>query len=166
MPRICGTYWNLRGKIILDIDEVMEKKRAQSLDFKSVVQKHPMGCAIACVAARCGLSYQKAISFFENKNHAWTRGYYCPEVVMALANAGYKYKYQLFDFERHFVELETPGTIAFTKPDQQYPAGHFFLKSRRWWMNPWSNYPLITPAKASFQSELQGKVSYIIYEHY
>ena len=44
------------------------------------------------------------------------------------------------------------------------PAGHYLLKTKKGWMNPWINYPQIKPAKAGFQQKIPGKIQWIIFE--
>lgn len=123
-----------------------------------------MGCAVACVAARCGITYSQALRLFEKEEFAWTRGYYCPEVVAALARAGLlSYSYVAFRASKHAGVLESPGTVAFLAPSSRYPAGHYVLRVKDGWMNPWVNFPLINPARAALVKELEGKVAYVIF---
>ena len=134
------------------------------LNMSAIPQEHPMGCAVACVAFRCGLSYQAALALFSSSEYAWTRGYFCSEIVEALEFAGLKYTYAKFNSVRHADILIRVGTIAFVDHCIQYPAGHFFIRGSKGWMNPWVTFPMITDVRADFQKELPGKVSYIIYQ--
>lgn len=123
-----------------------------------------MGCAVACVASRCGMSYRQALLLFARKDLAWLRGYYCGEVTAALSKAGFIYSYKKFDPLSHSLLLSKSGTLVFVEPNSKYPAGHYFLQVNPGWMNPWSNYPHMTPVRASIQKKLDGKISYVIFE--
>ena len=61
---------------------------------KPITQEHGMGCAIACTAFVLGCSYQKALSLYEQPEHAWGRGFYCKEIIMALKKMGRLYGYK------------------------------------------------------------------------
>ena len=138
----------------------LSKKR----ENKSVSQEHAMGCGVACVAARCGVSYQTALDFFERREFAWTRGYYCVEVVKALAKFGFKYAFKAYVPVKDVSLARVVGTIVFVEPCHAYPAGHYLVRTETGWMNPWSNFPQMVPVKASVQKKLAGKISYLVYE--
>ncbi len=123
-----------------------------------------MGCAIACVAARCGVSYQRALKLFSVEKHAWTRGYYCSEIVAALSAAGCDYRYEKFKAKRHASAILRAGTIVFIERGESYPSGHFLIRGREGWMNPWANFPNIGKVVSRFQKDLPGKIEYLVYE--
>ena len=133
-------------------------------NIKPISQEHPMGCSVACVASLCGLSYQEALSLFNTPKLAWGRGFYCGEIVEALTRKKLAYKFEKFINKKHKEILAEPGTIIFTAADKTYPAGHFFLRAETGWMNPWSNYPQMIPVETSIQTEIYGKISYLIFE--
>ena len=117
-----------------------------------------MGCAAACAASILGISYKKALNKFK-KNHASTRGYYCKEIIDVL---GKNYTYsKVNDKTRKFVNKM--GSMVFIKHSKKYPAGHYLLKTKKGWMNPWANYPKINPAKAGFNKKLPGEAQWVIY---
>lgn len=126
-----------------------------------------MGCGVACVGSRCGLSYAHALALFAEPCNAWTRGYYCREIVAAFAKANLRYAFAIFDPDKHRVLLERPGTVVFHPRGAKYPEGHFFLRTSKGWMNPWSNFPRIDKSggiKAKIQAELGLDPDYVIYE--
>ena len=139
-------------------------KNYSAKSFPNITQIHPMGCGVACIASRCHITYPKALSLFNKPELAWTRGIYCKEMVTALAKAGLKYKYAKFSANKHKAYLEKVGTIVFTKPSSQYPSGHYFTRKKNGWMNPWINFPIITPAKSGTEKKLNEKISYVIFE--
>ena len=132
--------------------------------YRVVPQEHAMGCAVACVASRCGINYQQALVLFSNAQSAWTTGYYCSEVVAALENAGLQYRYESYYSGRHARLLDIPGTIVFIEPNTAYSAGHCLLRVPGGWMNSWSNCPLMLPSQAAVQTKRIGKVAFVIYE--
>jgi len=131
---------------------------------KKVTQEHSMGCAVACVAARCNITYKNALNFFPQKENAWMRGYYCYEVVAALSSLGFNYTFVEFDPLKHKNFLQIPGSIVFIKACVEYPAGHYLLCTKNGWMNPWANFPNMFPPKSAVQKKFLGKVAYLIYE--
>lgn len=130
--------------------------------MKSTVQEQPMGCAVACVASLCGISYKSALNLFMNKSYASTRGYYCKEISQALLKRGLNYGWKKVSPKTHYL-LNKEGIILFVARSKKYPAGHFLLKTSKGWMNPWINYPQIATAKAGFQKGLPGKPQWIMY---
>lgn len=142
----------------------MEGMDKPKLLLKPISQEHPMGCAVACVASLNQMKYQEALELFEEKENAWTRGFYCSEIVKALKALGRSYSYEEYSPLKHTFVLRKAGTIAFVMPCSKYPSGHFLVRSSNGWMNPWTNFPLMKPVKAAIEKRLPGKVSWIIYE--
>jgi hypothetical protein len=133
-----------------------------------VSQEHLLGCGVACVASRCGITYKDALSLFSHPEHAWTRGYYCEEMVEALKSAGFFYSFARFDptdaGNKIARLLKIPGTIAFQERCEEYPHGHFFVRTSSGWMNPWSNFPWMDEIKSEIQPEIAGNISFVIFE--
>jgi hypothetical protein len=136
----------------------------KSSKFLPVAQEHPLGCAAACIASLAGLNYQQALGMFENPALAWIRGFYCNEVIQALNKMGFQYLFDEFDFSKHSELLKKEGSIVFVAPCQSYPAGHFLLRLKDGWMNPWANFPQMNNVQASVEKILPGEISYIIYK--
>lgn len=141
----------------------MQQENRFIINIIPVSQEHPMGCAVACVAALCGFKYFDALKLFEKKECAWTRGFYCSEIVQALKTVGLQYKYSPYVYSSHLEQVRKVGTIVFVEPCKKYPAGHYFLKTINGWMNPWANYPLMNPVESTFQKALPSKISYIVF---
>jgi hypothetical protein len=123
-----------------------------------------MGCAVACVAFRCGISYTRAHRLFSQRELAWPRGYYCGDVVAALAAAGYDYAFAVFDEAIHAPLLKVRGSIVFIDSCAAYPAGHYLIRAERGWMNPWTNFPRMLPVRAGFRRRLNDRVGYILFK--
>ena len=129
----------------------------------AVPQAHSMGCAVACVAAYCEITYQRALELFQQPHNAWTRGFYCEEIISALEKFGHQFSFEKFDSFQHTPKLLCPGVFIFVNPNLKYPMGHFLIRVKDGWMNPWINFPQMIPVKAAIQAEIPGEVSFILY---
>lgn len=128
--------------------------------MKSVTQRDPFGCGIACAAFVSRLSYKNAKKLFNNKKNAKIKGYYCQDIVNALKRKKLTYGYcYAKDSKKHLLKIN--NTIVFIKRSRKYPAGHYLVYYNGNWMNPWINYP--QKAKSGFQKRLPGKAQWIIY---
>src|SRR5262245_25122966 len=104
---------------------------------KAIAQEHALGCAVACVAFRCRISYSRALELFTTQEKAWTTGFFCVDLLEALARKGYQYEFAAFAHEQNAEALEKEGTIVFIGYCEEYPAGHYLVRGERGWMNPW-----------------------------
>lgn len=129
--------------------------------MKPITQEAPMGCAIACSASLAGLTYRQMRRYFDNGElKERTSGFFNKDIVSALDKAGIKAKgYSIKKWGNRKIGN---GTIVFIKRSKKYPEGHFLLKTKTGWMNPWINYPNINPAKAGFQKTLPKKIDWVI----
>jgi hypothetical protein len=130
--------------------------------MKSVTQEEPMGCGIACVAMALNKSYKSAKRLFDNPEYALTRGYYCREIIKVLNQKRKNYDFLKVN-EKNKSILNKEGGIVFIERSKKYPAGHYLIKTKKGWMNPWINFPNISPGKSGFQKILPGKAQWIIY---
>lgn len=132
----------------------------------AVTQEHGMGCAVACTAYVLECSYQEALKLYDNPEGAWTKGFYCEEIIVALSKAGKSYSYKKIKATTEDEVLKAPGTIVFIDRSPAYPEGHFLARTTQGsWMNSWINFPLITPAKSGFQKELPGNPVYAVFKN-
>ena len=120
-----------------------------------------MGCAIACAAALANLSYKQMRRYFNNgKIKEQASGFYNRDIVAALRML--KIEARACSIKKWSNKKIKVGSIVFIGSSRKYPMGHYILKTRRGWMNPWKNYPIINPAKAGFQKMPSGKIRWII----
>lgn len=131
--------------------------------MKSITQEDIMGCSIACVALALNISYKSAKKLFDNPEYSSSRGYYCRELVKALNKKSVNYTFSKIN-ETNKNLLEKEGVIVFIEKGKKYPLGHYFIKTKKGWMNPWINFPTISPAKSGFQKTLPAKIQWIIYQ--
>lgn len=125
----------------------------------SVTQEHGTGCAVACVAFVTGRSYRRALALFAKPERAWGRGFYCRDLVAALARAKRAYNSTAAVSRKRW----PAGTIVYVAPSRGYPLGHYLASSPRGWMNPWANFPCIAPARSAFQKKLPGRPIYAVF---
>jgi len=73
-----------------------------------VTQEHSLGCAVACVAYVINRSYKEALKLFREPEKAWTVGYYCDDIVRALAKADLNYIWhqKTYQERRHSIYRE------------------------------------------------------------
>jgi hypothetical protein len=60
--------------------------------------------------------------------------------------------------------LKRTGTIVFSRFSQAYPQGHYLVRTKVGWMNPWINYPEIVPARSGITKKLPARATYAIFE--
>lgn len=129
--------------------------------MKLITQEAFMGCAIACCASLAGLPYKQMKNYFDDgKTKEQTTGFYNRDIVSALGKL--KIQTRAFSVKRWGNKKIKHGTIVFVGRSKNYPAGHYLLKTKNGWMDPWKNYPNINSAKAGFQKTLPGKARWII----
>lgn len=128
-----------------------------------IVQQHKLGCGVACVAYVLKCGYSKALRLFNQPENADVKGYWCRELVAALAKEKVDYVHRYFK-ARYRKILTVPGVIVYTKRSRRYPAGHYLVRTKGGhWMNPWSNFPESKPRRGSLQMRLPGQITYIIF---
>ena len=129
--------------------------------MKLITQEAPMGCAIACAASLAGISYKKMKNYF---NDADSRericGFFNRDIILALSRVNLIAK--AYSVRRWNSRSFKMGAIVFIGRSKKYPAGHYLLKTKKGWMNPWLNYPNINPAKAGFQKKILDEIKWII----
>src|SRR3989338_11081952 len=71
------------------------------------------------------------------------------------------------NFAKRFIQtsLKKEGVIVFIEKGKKYPLGHYLIRTKRGWMNPWINFPNISPVKSGFQNKLPAKVQWVIYQN-
>lgn len=129
---------------------------------ESITQEDEWGCSIACVAFVTKNSYQDAKKFFTHPEYASTKGYYCGSIVHALKKLGLNYFFRKIKEENKNL-IKKENSIVFIGRDKKYPEGHFLIKTKKGWMDPWINLPE-EPRKSGFRKKLPGNPTWIIYE--
>lgn len=128
--------------------------------MKLISQEAPMGCAIACAASLANSSYQQRRSYFDNAKRESTTGFYNRDIIKALSKLKITVRASSIKmFGKRNIKI---GAIVFIKPSKKYSAGHYLLKTKNGWMNPWINFPSINLAKAGYEGRLPGSVRWVI----
>lgn len=134
--------------------------------MEQIVQKHPSGCAIACIAYVLNCEYDEVLWLFNNGlRKAKNEGFYYKEIVKVFNKIGkdYQYNYVNSKTKRKIYEK---GSIVFITRSARYPFGHYLVRAKGKWMDSWINYQDnkdIRDAKAGFRKRLPGRPIYVIY---
>lgn len=128
---------------------------------KAIAQEDLYGCALACVAKITNRNYKKALNLFAGgKIKTQTKGFWCRDIIKALAKAKIHCQYKYFKRKlKPFLYKE--GTIVFLR-NKNMPQGHYLVRTVKGWMDSWINFPNIK-VKAGFRKRLPGKPMYIIF---
>src|SRR5947209_6660731 len=96
-----------------------------------IVQKHPFGCGVACLAFITGDSYSTVCSKL-GEHKAASVGFLCKELQSYLLESGVQYdcKYLKPPLKR---KIYKNGTIVFLKRSKQFPTGHYLARSSGKW---------------------------------
>lgn len=125
-----------------------------------VIQEDEYGCGVACVANILGKTYKETLPLFESPQNASWRGYFCKDLVYALASAQKNYKYfYVKTYKRNHIYKDE--TIVFIKRSKMHPAGHYLLRKGAVWVDPWINFPKY-PRMAGERKRLPGIPIYAI----
>ncbi len=129
---------------------------------KSITQKDSLGCGIACVAFILDKNYTDTKKYFKGLGDVNKTGYLCRDLVRVLAKKDLNYDYHYLKRRITFKE----GTIVFIKRSKRYPVGHYLVKAKNGWMDPWINFDSqsfdLKKAKSGFRKKLSGKAIYAI----
>lgn len=127
-----------------------------------VTQEHGYGCAVACVAYILCISYNDALKLFDKPQQAWREGFYCVDIINALAKGAKIYEFCRTDDQKN--PYFPVNCIVYVESSEKYPVGHYLTKTiNNQWMNSWINCPVICPTLSGFEEQLPGIVSYVIY---
>lgn len=136
-----------------------------------VAQEDVMGCGVACVANRLGVSYAEALEFFDRPQDAKTIGYKCKYIVEALRRGGIDARlHHIKQARRKAVSQGADplddGAIVLLMRSEMYPYQHYLLKTANGWADPWINMhddPNVRHARAGVRYLLLGEPYYAIY---
>lgn len=129
----------------------------------TVTQEDGMGCGAACVAFAANIPYEQAARLL-NQDKARTDGYRIKELAYGLGECGLTYR------GRHVNSLGQQtifkeGVIVFIRRSKRYPYGHYLIRHKDLWMDPWINLPndkIVTNARSGYRKRLPGKAQWVI----
>ncbi len=134
---------------------------------ESVTQEFDYGCGIACYAFALGLSYKEAAISLGTKQASSTR-FWVKDFAKALNNSGKPYKAK---YVKPYLKskIYKDGTIVLIRKSKHYPAGHYLIRHKNTWMDPWINLPFnkdIAEAKSGFRKRLPGSPMYALFPEF
>ena len=130
---------------------------------QSITQEFDYGCGIACFAFAANLTYKQAANYLGPEQAASDR-FWVKDLTAAINKYGKGYKsYYVKPHIRKLIYKE--GTIVLIRRSKHYPTGHYLIRHKGKWMDPWLNLPFnkdITQAKSGYRHRLPGKPMYAI----
>ena len=131
---------------------------------ESITQEFDYGCGIACYAFALGITYQQAVDTLGKEQASSTR-FWVKDLTAALNKASKKYESKHFKPYLH-KRLYEEGTIVLIRRSKIYPAGHYLIRHKKYWMDPWINLPEdrdIENARSGFRKRLPESPTYVIF---
>ena len=132
--------------------------------MKSITQRHPFGCGVACVAFLVKKSYSEMVNILGD-NKASNKGFCCKHLIKVLSRFKYSYTYKYLKPKLRR-SIYQDGVIVFIKRSYKYPSGHYLIYSNGQWMDPWINFIQnndIKQAKSGFRKKLPGVPIYALF---
>ena len=131
--------------------------------MKPVTQEDMFGCGVACVAFILEKSYADAKKRYFRGNDLKSVGLFCRDLVKALKKGGRGYDFKKVKGKIRF----KVGDIVFVKRSKRFPAGHYLIKVKEGWMDPWMNFSVkefdIKKAKSGLRKKLPGKAEWVVF---
>jgi hypothetical protein len=132
---------------------------------KPVTQDFSYGCAIACAAFLLNLSYKQTEKLV-GEEQAVKERFWVKDLNEFLNS-------QDLEYSRKHVktatreQIEGEGTIVLLRRSKLYPTGHYLVRHKNLWMDPWINMKSsgydISKAKSGYRKRLPGKIMYVIH---
>ncbi|HUC95803.1 MAG TPA: hypothetical protein VMR76_02485 [Candidatus Saccharimonadia bacterium] len=131
---------------------------------KSITQEFDYGCGIACFAFALKISYKEATILLGPKQ-AKSNRFWVKDLTTALNNSGLKYTSRHINYKLRKT-IYKDGTIVLIRRSKKYIAGHYLIRYKDKWMDPWINLPFnndINKAKSGFRKRLPGSPMYALF---
>lgn len=130
---------------------------------ESITQEFDYGCAIACISFRLGIMYKETAALVGAKQANSTR-FYIKDLTHFLNSIGQSYR-SIHVKPKNRRSIYEEGTIVLIRRSKLYPSGHYLIRHKGHWMDPWINMPYekdISKAKSGFRKRLPGDPMYAI----
>jgi len=134
-------------------------------------QKDLNGCGLACLANLLNQPYDKVKKDFESKFYPIKNGIKIFDIVRYLETKGFFYKSKFFNQnpkhqkttgeEEEFTKIV--GSIILIVKNDAYPVGHYLLRVKNGWVDPWYNFPSIDNVHAGIRTKLPNNAWYVLY---
>ena len=131
---------------------------------KSITQEFDFGCGIACYAYALNISYKQAVKLL-GPGQALSNRFWAKDLTKALNDAGLEYKAKHIN-KKLRKTIYKDGTIVLIRRSKKYIAGHYLIRYKGLWMDPWINLTVdnnILQAESGFRKRLPGSPSYAIF---
>lgn len=132
--------------------------------MKSITQLDSYGCGLACVSFLANINYQE-VSNLDIKKQAQSQGFTCKELVRLLLQFGLHYEYKYLK-PRLKNKIYNDGVIVFIKRSKKYSSGHYLVRFKDQWMDPWINFSPdsnLNDASSGFRKRLPEKPIYALF---
>jgi hypothetical protein len=134
-------------------------------------QKDLKGCGIACIANLLGEKYESVKSDFEEKFYKIDGGVKMFDIVNYLNLKGLKYKSKFFNQNKkcEYNRKEglkfsrIPNSITLIAKSEKYKVGHYLLRVKKGWVDPWINFTTLDKARAGIRKKLPGNAWYVLF---
>ena len=130
---------------------------------ESITQEFDYGCGIACFAFALNVTYKQAAKQLGEVQANSTR-FWIKDFATALNISGKHY------ITKHLKpsvmrKIYKEGAIVLIRRSKRYPTGHYLIRHKGHWMDPWINLPSnksIEHAESGFRKRLPGKPMYAL----
>lgn len=134
-------------------------------------QKDINGCGIACLANLLDKSYDWVKKDFESKFYTIEKGVKIFDMVKYLKIHNFDYSSKFFNQNKKYklTIKETDklskieGSITLIVKNNKYPVGHYLLRIKNGWIDPWYDFPSIDKVRAGIRKELPNNPWYVLY---
>jgi hypothetical protein len=134
-------------------------------------QKDLNGCGIACLSNLLNKPYDVIKKDFESKFYTIERGTKMFDLVNYLKFHKLEYKSKFFNQNKKYkLNKEEAdkfsritGSITLIIKNEKYPVGHYLLRTKNGWVDPWLDFPSIDKVRAGIRKELPGNPWYVLY---
>lgn len=134
-------------------------------------QKDLYGCGIACFANLLNEDYGKIKKDFEKKFYTIERGIRTADILKYLKDHGLNYKSKFFSQNKKNKQSKEEAkkfskivnSITLIAKSKRHPVGHYLLRVKNGWIDPWYDYPSIDNVKAGIRKKLPSDPWYVLY---
>jgi hypothetical protein len=134
-------------------------------------QKDLNGCGIACLSNLLDIDYDEVKADFEKKFYAIEKGINVADMVGYLKTHSLDYKSKFFNQNKkyrfnkkeadEFSKIE--NSITLIVKSKKYPVGHYLLRIKNGWVDPWHDLPSIDKVRAGIRKTLPDNPWYVLY---
>ena len=130
-------------------------------------QKDIDGCGIACLANLLGKDYNLIKKDFEKKFYPIDKGINIADMVRYLQTHKLNYTSKFFN-KKNYDALEASryskieNSITLIVKSEKYPVGHYLLRNKDGWVDPWYNLPSIDNVHAGLRKKLPNNPWYVL----